>query len=494
MYILVVGRGTGAAGRLNECRLQTKTGELLVSPIKDQGNTVTSVIWSSYSSKLYPVCKRTQLSAPVGRTVTFPHTISQNVLACVGNEGIAQFKVYLRQVELYDVSRQVWLSKKCQYQIFQFFTECIKPKSTWILLKPYVDSLVANFTFPQLTFNASKQAMWEDDPVEYVRASIGAFIRLLSNIHVSHARQTTNRTPTSLLPILQFINIVLRLNPSPVQRFGALTMIAVLGPFIVRHPDVKRGLKQFMVQHVLPEFTAQEAYLRSVILLGVVTKAGITWLSEEQTEEAPDNINVESLVSEGDDHKVYGAMGVTKTIGTEVIMPIILFTLENKLIEMLPSLGSFMSYGTEVLKARPDHRQKVFGMYRTALTGPQLGDNGIITIAADHIDTGEMSSFRLAILDILVNAVLYNASAVLHFMEAYKPGFARVFFYHRFAAINGENKLPRVHDKKLTILALCKLLEMNAVLIPDGLWDGWPGIVVGALNIFKTLPQAVASA
>lgn len=76
-------------------------------------------------------------------------------------------------------------------------------------------------------------------------------------------------------------------------------MIAVLGPFIVRHPDVKGSMEQFMVQHVLPEFTAQEAYLRSVVcrpysslslrvdtiqaceVLGVVTKAGITWSSEE---------------------------------------------------------------------------------------------------------------------------------------------------------------------------------------------------------------------
>jgi len=68
------------------------------------------------------------------------------------------FKMYLYQVELY-VSGQAWLGKKCQYQIFQFFTECIKPKLTWILLKPRVDSLVANFAFPQLTFDVSKQAM-----------------------------------------------------------------------------------------------------------------------------------------------------------------------------------------------------------------------------------------------------------------------------------------------------------------------------------------------
>jgi importin-7 len=32
------------------------------------------------------------------------------------------FKVYLHQIELY-VSAQAWLSKKCQYQILQFFTE-----------------------------------------------------------------------------------------------------------------------------------------------------------------------------------------------------------------------------------------------------------------------------------------------------------------------------------------------------------------------------------
>jgi len=38
------------------------------------------------------------------------------------------FKVYLNQIELY-VSGQAWLSKKCQYQILQFFTE-------WFVLYP----------------------------------------------------------------------------------------------------------------------------------------------------------------------------------------------------------------------------------------------------------------------------------------------------------------------------------------------------------------------
>ncbi|KAG2030309.1 hypothetical protein BDR03DRAFT_987169 [Suillus americanus] len=36
---------------------------------------------------------------------------------------------------------------------------------------------------------------------------------------------------------------------SPAQRFSALTMMSVLGPFIVRHPDVKGSIEQFMVHN-----------------------------------------------------------------------------------------------------------------------------------------------------------------------------------------------------------------------------------------------------
>ncbi|KIK37329.1 hypothetical protein CY34DRAFT_15775 [Suillus luteus UH-Slu-Lm8-n1] len=64
--------------------------------------------------------------------------------------------------------------------------------------------------------------------------------------------------------------------------------------------------------------------------------------------------HVESLVTDGDDDKVYNAMGVAKTIGTvvsctessheilsqvqEVIIPIIRFTLENKLIDLFDNM------------------------------------------------------------------------------------------------------------------------------------------------------------
>ena len=93
-----------------------------------------------------------------------------------------------------------------------------------------------------------------------------------------------------------------------------------------------------------------------------------------------------------------------------------------------------------------------------------------------------------------MNAVLYNPHAALVIMESSRPGMARLFFDKWFAAINVPSHLPRVHDKKLSIMALCALLEMEPATIPPSLSDGWSGIVAGILKIFKNLPEAIRSA
>ncbi len=100
--------------------------------------------------------------------------------------------VYFRQVDLF-VSGQAWLSQKCQYQIFTFFSEWYVSvlldffafRSDTLLVsspnlhgpysKPHFETLVSSFVFPQLSFNATKQNLWESDPVDYVRISVGSF-------------------------------------------------------------------------------------------------------------------------------------------------------------------------------------------------------------------------------------------------------------------------------------------------------------------------------
>lgn len=106
----------------------------------------------------------------------------------------------------------------------------VKPKSTWMLLKPHFETLVSSFVFPQLAFTNMKQELWDTDPVEYIRNSIGMFINLFQRSFLLRFTQideyedfaapvsaattflftlVSSRTKTTFMPILGFINSVL---------------------------------------------------------------------------------------------------------------------------------------------------------------------------------------------------------------------------------------------------------------------------------------------
>lgn len=92
-----------------------------------------------------------------------------------------------------------------------------------------------------------------------------------------------SRTKLTFRPILTFINNVLRSNPEAPRKYGALNMTVSLAPFIMRHPDVKDGMEQFLMEHVLPCFGAPEPYLRAVAceVLCAVEKVGVKWTGEQ---------------------------------------------------------------------------------------------------------------------------------------------------------------------------------------------------------------------
>jgi importin-7 len=85
------------------------------------------------------------------------------------------------------------------------------------------------------------------------------------------------------MPILTIINNVLQSNPKSPQKYGALNMTVSLAPFIMRHPDVKDNMEQFLMQHVLPCFSAPEPYLRAVAceVLCAVERVGVKWTDDQ---------------------------------------------------------------------------------------------------------------------------------------------------------------------------------------------------------------------
>ena len=59
-------------------------------------------------------------------------------------------------------------------------------------------------------------------------------------------------------------------------------MIAILGPVILRHPEIKGSMETVIVQKVLPEFKAPEGYMRYIAaeVVGVAEVNNIKWTNE----------------------------------------------------------------------------------------------------------------------------------------------------------------------------------------------------------------------
>jgi len=100
-------------------------------------------------------------------------------------------------------------------------------------------------------------------------------------------------------------------------------------------------------------------------------------------------------------------------------------------------------------------------------------------------------SLRLANLNVLVNAILYNTPAAFQIIEGLSPNFSRLVFDKWFKSMNEPGGLPRVHDMKLSVMAMCGLLELEENAIPPSLKEGWTSIVPALLAVFKQLPDAV---
>lgn len=198
------------------------------------------------------------------------------------------------------------------------FHYSIKPKSTWAQLKPHVNSLVSTFVFNQLTFNEERKELWDTDPVDYVRVSVDEYESYSNPVAAATTfllSLATNRTKITFMPVLGFINQVLRSDAAPAQRFGALNMVAALGTHIMSHPEVKLEMEQFILSFVTPVLTSPEPYLRSIGLeiLGTVVKHGLQW-SNPETKMNHSRAAALSLDDLEFPVKVQGALALTEMI------------------------------------------------------------------------------------------------------------------------------------------------------------------------------------
>ena len=184
-------------------------------------------------------------------------------------------------------------------------------------------------------------------------------------------------------------------------------------------------------------------------------------------------------------------------------------------LDMLPALDNFVTFGSEVFVQNPAYVEALVGMVEDIFTDPKNGgvdriygcklaetvmlnlrgriDQHIpkfVTLAMGIISSSEpkIKSYRIHVMEVIINAIYYNSRLALHILEV--NGWTNKFFSNWFSSID---IFSRVHDKKLSIVAISSLLTLRSDEIPSSVQQGWPRLLQGIAKLFQTLPMAVKS-
>lgn len=317
---------------------------------------------------------------------------------------------------------------------------------------------------------------------------------------------------------------------------------AELTPFAVALSEQLRDTYLRIVRELLERHTAKDEdetygdFLddKSITALGVLQTIGTLILTLEATPDVLMHLEtilmpVVSITLENKLYDLYNevfeiidsctfsakAVSATMWQAFELIHKTFKAGAELYLEDMLPALDNFVSYGTETLIQTPAyiealatmvsdifHDKKVGGMDR--ICGCKLAEAlmlnlrghidqyvpGFVKLAMTVIANGDLmvKSYRIHLMEMIINAIYYNPILTLRVLES--NGWTNKFFSSWFSNIES---FSRVHDKKLSIVAISSLLTLRAEDVPSSVQQGWPRLLQGVVRLFQTLPTAMKS-
>lgn len=190
---------------------------------------------------------------------------------------------------------------------------------------------------------------------------------------------------------------------------------------------------------------------------------------------------------------------------------------EYYLEDMLPALDNFVQYGTPQLVQKPEYIQALYSMVADMFDDNIQQGGGVERICAcklaeammlslrGNIDSCvegfmvmsmsilanqdiKIKSYKINLMEMVINAIHYNPLLALSVLE--NKGWTNRFFSLWFGSMTS---FSRVHDKKLCIAAISALLDVNHEQVPASVSVGWPRLLQGITELFRTLPNALKS-
>lgn len=189
---------------------------------------------------------------------------------------------------------------------------------------------------------------------------------------------------------------------------------------------------------------------------------------------------------------------------------------EYYLEDMLPALDNIVQYGAMELVNKPEYIQALYEMI-AHMFNKDSQDSGLEKISACKLAEAMMLCLdgridqyvegfinmsmsilaaqdvkikmqKIHLMEMVINALRYNPHLALQILET--KGWTNRFFSLWFGSMGS---FTRVHDKKLCIIAISALLSIHHDAVPESIKVGWPRLLQGVTELFRTLPAAQKS-
>ncbi|KAI3700144.1 hypothetical protein L2E82_44762 [Cichorium intybus] len=166
-----------------------------------------------------------------------------------------------------------YLPDRVSNLILQYLSNSLSKTTMYNLLQPRLDVVLFEIIFPLMCFNDNDQALWEEDPHEYVRKGYDIIEDLYSPRTAAMdfvSELVRKRGKENLQKFILFIvEIFKRYEAASIefkpyrQKDGALLAIGALCDKLKQTEPYKSELEPMLVQHVFPEFASPVGHLRA---------------------------------------------------------------------------------------------------------------------------------------------------------------------------------------------------------------------------------------
>lgn len=158
-----------------------------------------------------------------------------------------------------------WVSPRVLHEALLYLNQGTKHAFSWKFLKGHMLGLIQNVIFPMMCHSDKDAELWNEDPEEYIRSKADVFEELLNPVHAAATFLVGSLKRKEILnsTVQLIVHVLVSPESTPTQKDGALHMVGVLAPDLLKKKLYKNQIESMLVAHVIPHLQSPEGFLRA---------------------------------------------------------------------------------------------------------------------------------------------------------------------------------------------------------------------------------------